>query len=71
MDNIQIIENVKAKHLDIYKELKISFKSDDIMLSWLSKPKVVLQGLSPLEQLEIDPGLVLDMLIRMKTGDFS
>lgn len=71
MDKLHIIENIKAKHLGIYKELKISFKSDDIMLSWLSKPKVVLQGLSPLEQLEVDPGLVLDMLIRMKTGDFS
>ncbi|UUO25559.1 DUF2384 domain-containing protein [Colwellia sp. M166] len=48
------------------------FKLDDrVCKEWLTKPKPFLQGKSPFEQLTINADEVMDMLIRMRTGDFS
>ncbi|MCQ8890916.1 DUF2384 domain-containing protein [Pseudoalteromonas carrageenovora] len=66
------LEHLKAEHFDIYQELMKQFKFDDRMCQeWLTKPKPFLQGTSPFEQLSIDAALVMGMLIRMRTGDFS
>ncbi len=48
------------------------FKFDvQVCGAWLTKPKPFLQGKSPFEQLTIDSDEVINMLIRMRTGDFS
>ena len=66
------LEHLKAEHLDIYQELMKQFELDDrVCQEWLTKPKRPLQGKSPFEQLTINADEVMDMLIRMKTGDFS
>ena len=66
------LEHLKAEHFDIYQELMKQFKFDDRMChEWLTKPKPFLQGMSPFEQFSIDAALVMGMLIRMRTGDFS
>ena len=70
--NLTELEHLKAEHFDIYQELMKQFKFDDRMCQeWLTKPKPFLQGTSPFEQLSIDAALVMGMLIRMRTGDFS
>lgn len=70
--NLTELEHLKAKHFDIYQELVEQFKFDDrVCQEWLTKPKRPLQGKSPFEQLKINSDEVMDMLIRMKTGDFS
>ncbi|WP_256828525.1 antitoxin Xre/MbcA/ParS toxin-binding domain-containing protein [Pseudoalteromonas shioyasakiensis] len=48
------------------------FKCDvRVCQEWLTKPKRPLQGKSPFKQLTINADEVMDMLIRMRTGDFS
>jgi len=70
--NLTELEHLKAEHLDIYQELMKQFKFDDrVCQEWLTKPKRPLQGKSPFEQLSINANEVMDMLVRMKTGDFS
>ena len=66
------LEHLKSEHLDIYQELMNQFKFDDrVCQEWLTKPKPFLQGKSPFEQLKINADELMDMLIRMRTGDFS
>lgn len=66
------LEHLKAEHLDIYQELMKQFKFDDrVCQEWLTKTKRPLQGKSPFEQLTINADEVMDMLVRMRTGDFS
>jgi len=66
------LEHLKAENFDIYQELMKHFKFDDrACQEWLTKPKRPLQGKSPFEQLTIDVDEVMDMLVRMRTGDFS
>lgn len=66
------LEHLKTEYFDIYQELVEQFKFDDRMCQeWLTKPKRPLQGKSPFEQLTINADEVMDMLVRMKTGDFS
>lgn len=66
------LKHLKAEHVDIYQELINQFKFDHrICQEWLTKPKRPLQGKSPFEQLSIDASEVMNMLIRMRTGDFS
>ncbi|WP_211183418.1 antitoxin Xre/MbcA/ParS toxin-binding domain-containing protein [Thalassotalea sp. Y01] len=70
--NLTELEHLKVEHFDIYQELMKQFKFDDrVCHEWLMKPKRPLQGKSPFEQLSIDTDEVMDMLVRMKTGDFS
>ena len=70
--NLTELEHLKAEHFDIYHELMNQLKFDDRMCQdWLTKPKRPLQGKSPFEQLSIDAEVVMEMLVRMRTGDFS
>lgn len=66
------LEHLKAEHFDIYQELMKQFKFDDrVCHEWLTKPKPFLKGKSPVEQLSIDAEVLMEMLVRMRTGDFS
>jgi hypothetical protein len=66
------LEHLKAEHLDIYQELMKQFKFDvRVCHEWLTKPKPFLKGKSPFDQLSIDADEVMNMLVRMRTGDFS
>ena len=70
--NFSELEHLKTEHFDIYQELMEQFKLDDrVCKEWLTQPKPFLQGKSPFEQLTINADEVMDMLIRMRTGDFS
>ena len=70
--NFTELEHLKAEHFNIYQELIKLFKFDvRVCQEWLTKPKRPLQGKSPFEQLSIDADEVMDMLVRMRTGDFS
>lgn len=70
--NFTELEHLKVEHFDIYQELMNQFEFDDrVCQEWLTKPKRPLQGKSPFEQLSIDADEVMDMLVRMRTGDFS
>ncbi len=66
------LELLKTEYFDIYQELTKQFKCDDqVCQEWLTKPKRPLQGKSPFEQLTINADEVLNVLVRMRTGDFS
>lgn len=66
------LELLKFEYIDIYNELMAQFKFDvRVCREWLVTPKRPLQGKSPFEQLTINADEVMDMLIRMRTGDFS
>ncbi|MCW8833059.1 MAG: MbcA/ParS/Xre antitoxin family protein [Colwellia sp.] len=66
------LEHLKTEHFDIYQELMKQFKFDDrVCYEWLTTPKPFLKGKSPFEQLKINADEVMDMLVRMRTGDFS
>lgn len=70
--NLTELKHLKAKHFDIYQELMKLLKFDDrVCQEWLTKPKPFLQGKSPFEQLSVDATEVMNMLVRMRTGDFS
>ncbi|OUS72071.1 hypothetical protein B5G52_09465 [Pseudoalteromonas sp. A601] len=70
--NFSELEHLKAEHFDIYQELIKQFEFDDrVCQEWLTKTKRPLQGKSPFEQLTINADEVMDMLVRMRTGDFS
>jgi LPS O-antigen subunit length determinant protein (WzzB/FepE family) len=70
--NLSELEHLKAEHFDIYQELIKQFEFDDrVCQEWLTKTKRPLQGKSPFEQLTINADEVMDMLVRMRTGDFS
>jgi hypothetical protein len=70
--NFTELEHLKVEHFDIYQELMNQFGFDDrVCHEWLTKPKRPLQGKSPFEQLTINADEVMDMLVRMRTGDFS
>lgn len=70
--NLTELEHLKVAHFDIYQELIKQFKFDDrVCQEWLTKTKRPLQGKSPFEQLTINSDEVMNMLIRMRTGDFS
>lgn len=70
--NLTELEHLEVEHFDIYQELVKQFKFDDrVCQEWLTKPKRPLQGKSPFEQLAIDAEVVMEMLVRMRTGDFS
>ena len=70
--NFPELEHLKTEHYNIYQELMKQFKFDDrVCHEWLTKPKPFLKGKSPFEQLSINTGEVMDMLVRMRTGDFS
>jgi len=70
--NFAELEHLKTEHFDIYQELMKQFEFDDrVCAGWLTRPKHPLQGKSPFEQLTINADEVMDMLIRMRTGDFS
>ena len=70
--NLTELEHLKSEHFDIYQELMNQFKFDDQMCQeWLTKPKRPLQDKSPFEQLSSDADEVMNMLVRMRTGDFS
>lgn len=70
--NVAELEHLKTEHFDIYTELMNQFKLDDrVCNEWLTKPKPFLQGKSPFEQLIINSDEVMNMLVRMRTGDFS
>lgn len=70
--NFSELEHLKTEHFDIHQELMKQFEYDiRVCNEWLTKPKPFLQGKSPFEQLSIDVDEVMDMLIRMRTGDFS
>jgi len=66
------LEKALSKHPDITNELSSIFKDrEDIIYSWMTTPKRPLLGKTPLETLINEPVLVMEMLERMKTGDFS
>ncbi len=66
------LEHLKTEYYNIYQELMKQFKFDDrVCHEWLTKPKPFLKGKSPLEQLSINAEEVMNMLVRMRTGDFS
>ncbi|MCQ8879343.1 MbcA/ParS/Xre antitoxin family protein [Pseudoalteromonas shioyasakiensis] len=70
--NLTELEYLKTEHFDIFQELMKQFKCDvRVCQEWLTKPKRPLQGKSPFKQLTINADEVMDMLIRMRTGDFS
>ncbi|WP_211183636.1 antitoxin Xre/MbcA/ParS toxin-binding domain-containing protein [Pseudoalteromonas arctica] len=70
--NFAELEHLKTDHFDIYQELMKQFKYDErVCQEWLNKPKPLLQGKSPFEQLSINADEVVGMLVRMRTGDFS
>lgn len=70
--NLTELEHLKTVHFDIYQELMEQFRFDDrVCQEWLTQPKRPLQGKSPFEQLNIDADEVMNMLVRMRTGDFS
>ncbi len=66
------LEQLKSEYFDIYNELMSQFKFDDrTSQEWLITPKRPLQGKSPFEQLTVNADEVMDILVRMRTGDFS
>ncbi|TPH18087.1 MbcA/ParS/Xre antitoxin family protein [Litorilituus lipolyticus] len=59
---------------DIKNELNLFFKNNEkLIVEWLVNPKRPLNGQAPIEVLATEEGIkqVLDMLERMRTGDFS
>lgn len=70
-ENYLSIENVPS---EIKDELNQFFKNEDkLIIEWLTKPKLPLNGKAPIELLSTEEGIeqVLGMLERMRTGDFS
>ncbi len=66
------LEKILSKYPEITNELSSIFKDhEDIIYSWMTTPKRPLLGKTPLETLINEPDLIMDMLKRMKTGDFS
>ncbi|MFD2165647.1 antitoxin Xre/MbcA/ParS toxin-binding domain-containing protein [Thalassotalea euphylliae] len=58
-------------HPEIHKAVLEVFKRDDVALRWLRAPRVQLGHKTPIEALEGDESMVLDLLFRIKTGDLS
>lgn len=75
-DDIEISKQVKItldNNQDLHKELLSVFKQESHAISWLTSTKVPLGNVSPLSLINSIEGKmkVLDMLYRIKTGDFS
>lgn len=70
-ENYLPIENVPS---EIKDELNRLFENEEkLIIEWLTKPKLPLNGKSPIELLSTVGGIeqVRGMLERMRTGDFS
>jgi uncharacterized protein (DUF2384 family) len=65
------ISELLKDHHDIKKELLNILPSPQLALQWLSNPKAPLQNKTPLSLIDTNPDEVLDILFRIKTGDFS
>tara|TARA_R110001583_G_scaffold195511_1_gene374763 strand:+ start:20043 stop:20285 length:243 start_codon:yes stop_codon:yes gene_type:complete len=65
------LEELLVSHQVIKVELLKVFKYPEAALEWLSHPKLPLENKSPASLLDSNPDAVLDMLYRIKTGDFS
>ena len=68
---LQEIDELLKEHLEIKKELLTLFPSPQLALQWLSNSKAPLLNKTPLSLLDTNPNVVLDILYRIKTGDFS
>jgi uncharacterized protein (DUF2384 family) len=65
------LDELLASHQVIKDELLKIFKYPAPALEWMSHPKIPLKNKAPASLLDTDPEAVLDMLYRIKTGDFS
>lgn len=66
------LEKALSKYPEITNELSSIFKDrENIIYNWMTTPKRPLLGKTPLETLINEPDQVMDMLERMKAGDFS
>lgn len=75
-DEIEISKQVKItldNNQDLHNELLSIFKQESHAISWLTSTKVPLGNITPLSLINTTDGKkkVLDMLYRIKTGDFS
>jgi len=65
------LEELLINHQEIKRELLGLFKIPRVALIWMRHPKIPLENQSPASLLATNPNAVLDMLYRIKTGDFS
>lgn len=66
-----LFEQIVSDFPELKRKLLVLFKSPDQALSWLTNPKWQLGGRSPAECLENDLDAVLDLIRKIKQGDFS
>lgn len=71
MNDQEILEYLKKEHCELLEDLKRLFKTNEIVLKWIKKPKPVLVNQSPLMLLQDEPHKVEDLVNRIKTGDIS
>jgi len=67
------VKNILDNNQDLHSELLNVFKQEDNAISWLTSPKVPLENMTPLSLIATADGKkkVLDLLYKIKTGDFS
>jgi protein subunit release factor B len=68
------VKNAFDNNQDLYSELLSVFKKESHAIRWLTSPKAPLENIAPLLSLiaTIDgKKKVMDMLYKIKTGDFS
>jgi len=65
------LEKMLEGHDDIKQEMEFWMERPDLALRWMTTPKGPLLNRTPESLLNTEPGSVLDMLIRIKTGDIS
>ena len=65
------LEELLINHQEIKQELLNIFKGHSAAFNWMMEPKIPLENKSPASLLGTNPNAILDMLYRIKTGDFS
>ncbi|MFT5298099.1 MAG: hypothetical protein ACI9YH_004146 [Colwellia sp.] len=68
-------ENLLNELLEEHNEIKFTllalFKRHDVALKWLLTPKNQFLGEAPIDKLESEPEVVMDLLNQIQRGDFS
>jgi hypothetical protein len=73
MNNKESLKELLKNDYELHNELLSVFKKEELAMSWLTSPKVPLENMTPLSLIATVDGKnkVLDMIYRIKTGDFS
>lgn len=65
------LEKMLEGHDDIKQEMEYWMKRPDLALRWMTTQKGPLLNRTPESLLNTEPEAVLDMLVKIKTGDMS